>query len=729
MLQLSILIFRFISYLWPFIRNQRTDQNMNKTFLTFPFPWWYILACIAIGVLFAYVLYRRTGTDNAWTSQRKIAMFILRALSVAIICFLLLSPIIRHLNYDTQKPLIYIGIDQSQSVGHTLKDPSKLLARIDELQKTLSKEYSVETFSIGEEATPGLKEKFTSPASNLNDFFKSINENATFGQNGAVILLSDGIFNGGPSPLFEASRSKLPIYSIAVGDSLPARDLTIPNIGNNEIGFSGDKSNIQVDLQGFNLSGNSGELVLSKIENGKTKTLAHKSFSIDNKDFFETIPMEIELNSVGLQHYQVSVSHLPGEATYENNQKSFYIEVIDSKLNIDLIAASPNPDVAAIKEALLQDKNYDLKVHFLSEPIKLHPRQDLVILYQVPTINAFANTFEQLWPGIQNKKVPRLFILGSQSNIPRFNSIQDALTLNGSQLNSNDVYPEYNPRFNAFNVPPEWKMTWEKYPPLQVPFGQFSASPGMLTLLTQQIGRVNTPYPLWILGTDQSVKTGVIAGEGLWRWRMNEAKEGIKDTHFDELIKSTVRYLVARDDKRKFRIKSDEHHYSQNQQITLTAELYNDSYEPINTPQVEVTVSDQKGKKYKFLPGRNDQYYSVNIGTMPPGEYSYSGVVDFNGEKLTAVGSFEVSPLQQELFDLVADYGLMDQLAIQNNGAMISVNEIEKLPSMIATNDIIKPIINKQYKSDPLINLKWIFLLLLGLLSAEWFLRRYSGRY
>jgi hypothetical protein len=702
---------------------------MNQTFFAIPFPWWYILICLAIGVLAAYLLYRKTGTNNAWTTPRKWIMFALRALSLSIICLLLLSPVIRHLSYDTQKPLIYIGVDQSQSVGHALKDPVKVLEQLENLKDQLSKEYSVETYSIGEVANPGLQKEFNAQSSNLNDFFKTVNDNANAGQTGAMILLSDGIFNGGPSPLFEASRSKLPVYSIPVGDTTPAKDLTVPNIGHNDIGFLGDKSTIQVDLQSFNLQGSSGELVLSQIVKGKEIPIQHKNFNINTKDFFQSISMEMELNSVGTQHYQVSVTHLPGEATYDNNQKSFYIEVINSKLNIDLIAASPHPDVAAIKEALMQDKNNDLKVHFLADPIKLHPKTDLVILYQVPTINNFASAFEQIWSGIQNKKIPRLYILGSQSNIQRFNSIQDGLSLNGVQLSSNDVYPEYNPRFNAFNIPPEWKASWEKYPPLQVPFGQFSASPGMQLLMTQQIGRVNTPYPLWMIGVDNNIKTGIIAGEGLWHWRMNEAKEGIKITHFDELVKSTVRYLVARDDKRKFRVKTDEPHYTQNQQITFTAELYNDNYEPVNAPEVELTVTDQKGKKYKFIPGRNDSYYSVNIGTFPPGEYTYTGTVNYRGETLNESGSFSVSPLQQELFDLVADYGLMDQLARQSNGKLVPLTDIQKLPEMIRANEQIKPIINKQFRSDPLINLKWIFALLIALLAGEWFLRRYSGRY
>jgi hypothetical protein len=38
-------------------------------------------------------------------------------------------------------------------------------------------------------------------------------------------------------------------------------------------------------------------------------------------------------------------------------------------------------------------------------------------------------------------------------------------------------------------------------------------------------------------------------------------------------------------------------------------------------------------------------------------------------------------------------------------------------------------VIYQTNRTNPLINLKWIFALLAGLLTLEWFLRRYFGAY
>ena len=101
----------------------------------------------------------------------------------------------------------------------------------------------------------------------------------------------------------------------------------------------------------------------------------------------------------------------------------------------------------------------------------------------------------------------------------------------------------------------------------------------------------------------------------------------------------------------------------------------------------------------------------------------------FQGKELTSGGDFSVKNNDKELFDLMADFGLLRQISEDSGGRFISVNELDKLADMIKSNDAIKPIIRSDKRTDPLINLKWIFGLLAFLLSAEWALRRYLGRY
>jgi hypothetical protein len=76
-----------------------------------------------------------------------------------------------------------------------------------------------------------------------------------------------------------------------------------------------------------------------------------------------------------------------------------------------------------------------------------------------------------------------------------------------------------------------------------------------------------------------------------------------------------------------------------------------------------------------------------------------------------------------------ADHQVLYQLASQHNGAMHYLNDIDKIADEIDARNQLKPILYDTFVTEGAINLKWIFFLLLALLSAEWVTRKYLGGY
>jgi hypothetical protein len=689
-------------------------------------PWWYIALCLLTGIVFATLLYRNFNFDHPWSRWARPLLFLLRALAVAIICFLLLTPVLKHFSYEKVLPTIVIGVDQSMSVGYALGDKQKDIAqRVNDIGEKLGNDYHVLYQSIGDDIKGEISDTFNRPATNLNQFFQGINDGGGIQSLGAVVLLSDGIFNTGASPLFEASRIKAPIYTVAVGDTTPPRDLTIRNVLHNEIGFLDDISKVQVDVQAFHLEGRSAIVNISQ----SGQVIQSKPLSIQGSDFFKTVEFELPLKKAGLTKYVVQVTNLPGEATFTNNVREFYIDVINSKLNIEMIAASPHPDIAAIKSVIEKNKNYDLQIHYLYQPVKLREKIDLLILFQVPTTNSFYQAFNTLWKTIQNKPFPTLFFLGGQSDVVGFNRIQKELNISGGQGSINDVYPILQSNFLSFEVKDSWKSGILSFPPLQLPFGSFIAGVNTQILMNQRIGRVETKYPLWLIGQDGQNKVGVIAGEGLWRWKLNETAKTGKSEVFDDLLNNTMRLLATREDKRKFKLATNERTYEINNNILFSGELYNDNYELINTPEVNLSVKNTSGKEFTYILDRTEKAYKLDVGRLPAGEYTYRGRVHFQGKDLASDGSFTVKATDKEMYDLVADFGTLRQISDDSKGKFLKLADLDKLVDLIQSNDSIKPILKNNRKTDPLINIKWIFGLLALLLSTEWALRKYMGRY
>jgi hypothetical protein len=86
-----------------------------------------------------------------------------------------------------------------------------------------------------------------------------------------------------------------------------------------------------------------------------------------------------------------------------------------------------------------------------------------------------------------------------------------------------------------------------------------------------------------------------------------------------------------------------------------------------------------------------------------------------------------VAALQAELIETKAKHQLLNNIALQSGGQLFYKNQLDALEKAIEQNENIKPVIYKQNEVKELLNLKWIFFVILGLLSLEWFIRKWNG--
>ena len=88
-----------------------------------------------------------------------------------------------------------------------------------------------------------------------------------------------------------------------------------------------------------------------------------------------------------------------------------------------------------------------------------------------------------------------------------------------------------------------------------------------------------------------------------------------------------------------------------------------------------------------------------------------------------------MQPIQLEMFATTANHAVLRQLSAQYGRQTVAPAALASIAEKIKASGVIKPVLYQSTKTNPLINLKWIFLLLALLLSVEWFLRRYFGAY
>ena len=72
---------------------------------------------------------------------------------------------------------------------------------------------------------------------------------------GAMILLSDGIYNKGFNPVYAAEKLSYPIYTMGFGDTSQYRDVAINRFLSNDIAFLDDIVPVIVDVKSTDLQG------------------------------------------------------------------------------------------------------------------------------------------------------------------------------------------------------------------------------------------------------------------------------------------------------------------------------------------------------------------------------------------------------------------------------------------------------------------------------------------
>ncbi len=652
----------------------------------------------------------------------------LRFLSVLGILLLLLAPIIKNFITETQKPLIVIAEDKSQSI--TLSTPSETLEAVDNnleaLKSNLEENFDIVNINFSDDLAFADSDSIDNQTSNLSKPLEFISESYQDQNLGAIIYATDGIYNEGKNPLYSNIKTSAPLYTIPLGDTTVRRDIIVKNVLHNRIVYLNDRFSIEVDVQAYNSAGAKTDLSLYRSSNGQRQKINTQPISIDKNNFFKTFNFELDADQVGNNKYEVIVNNIPNEISTANNRRSVYIETLDARQKILLLAANTHPDIKAIKQIIDSNKNYEIEIKKAGDPATNIAGFDIIILHNLPNqkfdISNYLSDAKRL-------KKPLFFIVGAATNISQFNSAQNVINITGGNQSMNDVTALLKNSFTLFTLSDDFKSTIGKLVPLKVPFGEFKPNATSKILLEQKIGNVETAFPLLAYNDDNSHKQAVLSGEGLWRWRLMEFTDYPEQPFTKEIFLKTLQYISQKEDKRQFRAFANKNVYKENENILLDAQLYNENYEMVNIPEAFINITNSEGEKFEYTFSKNNNYYFIDAGRFPEGNYNFTATTNFNGKNLSASGRFNVQSIIKEQYDLTAKHDLLFELSEKMGGQMVYPQDLGNLATLINNNDQIKPILYQKAQSKSLLDYKWLMAIILLLLALEWFLRRYFGGY
>lgn len=681
---------------------------------------WWILPIALCSIIMGLVLYlkeiRRSENKKVFLSF----LFTLRSFSLFFIGLLLLNLVYKQVEYKVQKPIFISLLDNSSSMLNYSDSnivQSSLIKVNDQLKKRFEKDFEFQTYLIGEKVRQNDTLNFKDLSSDLSEGFDFLQDNFYNDNLGAILFVSDGNYNIGNNPLNSSERIlHTPIFTVGIGDTVTKVDHKVKNVIVNKIAFYENEFPIKVFVESNHLKGRQSKVSIYKKGRKIEEKILYYEEDLDVKE----VDFLLNAEDIGVQQYKVVLSEFKNEYSVKNNTQDFNIEVLESRNKVLFLFDSPHPDISAIKNVLNKDDKITIESNFVSEYNGDFKDVDLVIWHE-----PIFRTGVSVQKLIESSNVPVLYIFGTKTESTFINKLPIGLKVD-LRLENDDVQAIVNDNFQLFYLTDKLKTLVPLFPPLQKKFGSVELNDVNSIFLNQRVGGVVKKEPLFYFGRNSFSKFGVLYGEGIWRWKLEEYRLNKTNTFFNELIQKVTQYLLVRNNKDPFRIIIP-NQINRADEVFLRAEFYDETFKLTTKPLIHFTYIDEKGLQYKNDFSILKDSYVLPLGNMLPGRYDWEAKTTYNNELKTKKGTFVVSDIYQEDLNTKSNHNLLKEVSSNSNGRFYTLDNIDSLIVDIEKRSDITSVSYAEPKFNKFVDYIWILFLISFLFILEWFLRRRLG--
>lgn len=699
----------------------------------------------------SFFVYRRINPPVSGRLKRFLTL--LRIASLGIILFILFEPILNLSWHRVEKPIIGVLLDTSASMS--LTDEGKLRSEqakkilLSNIFQTTGKDKTLEFYQFSDQlAALPLNRldsvQFNHDGTDLTGALITLKEKNIDRYLKGVILITDGINNLGENPARYVEDYGTPIFPIAVGKPVAQKDFVITKVTTNQVTYANTRVPVDVSIQSFGFQGQRIKISLLK----GSEVIDSKDINIEKDNFETRTRLEFMPGEPGFQKYRIQIPALKDELTAINNQKSFYVKVLKSKMKILFMAGSPDPDFKFMKKNLEADPNIEIDYWVVKKNQEFYQgyfqydlnqlkQYDCLILQNFPGRNVAPQVIPILKNLIETYSTPLLFVAGngmqSQSLLPLKDFLPITLPLN--EMNEILVIPRLTAKGLAHPVTRivdnefENQQQWQDLPPIYFNLQRIQLYPGSETLVEIDpehtlIRGQQLPLPLVVIKKMGQHKTIAILGYGIWRWDLLSWGIGRSSEIFKQFLSNSVRWLITKEDNKPVRIYPDQEIYRNGQPITFTGEVYYEDYRPRDGAEIKLKVHGKQKTYEILLAGIGNGKYEGALPAIEGGDYSYEGNATYHNRHLgTDHGQFSVEDFNLEFLQTKMNETLLQQMALKTGGTYLTDSSFSSLESLMQ----FPP--RKKLESRELQLWNKLFWLIAAIifLSSEWFLRKQSG--
>ncbi len=680
-----------------------------------------LLFCVLLACAMAWLPYSGKRVKSQVGRWQRIAMMSLRFLAVMSLLVILLDLTVNRQTTEKQQPLVVLAQDNSSSMLMNADSDwvrTDYCRQLDALKQRLGKHFDVRLLAFADSVAETDGFSFDGQSTNMSSVFDYV-QNNFYGENvGAIVIASDGIVNQGADPLYKSGAFSKPVYTIALGDTLPHPDLSIDRVASNKTVYRNSRFPLMVYVKGQKVP--DGDYVLKISE--KDKIIEQRTITIKSDYSYQKELFYLEEDEVGLHQYMVQVDVPQNDVNAQNNRHNVVVNVSDDVLDVLLLQNSWHPDASAISQVLRKNQRYNLTISNVSDFDGNVGKYSLIILHQLPS---FENDIQNIVSQAKRNNIPLLVIVGGQTNLKALSGLGLGIDIKQKHSDYENAYPALNADFKWFTIDFDATQT-SIFPPLNVPYGDYGVVPTSQVLFYQRIGSVTTQMPLVYFTQTSDLKVGVICGEGIWRWRLIDYMSEKSHSVTDEIVNKTIQYLSTREKRERLVVTIDDV-IPAHRDVVAEAMLYNKSMELVNSVDVDFVVTDESGYKFKSAFQPSEMGYVLNLGRKPAGKYAYEASAKIGDETFVKKGQFVVVEESAEMNNLQADHSLLYQLATDHGGQMVPASQMDEIVQMIENDENVVPVVTAISKIFRAVDSVFVLLLSVFLLCVEWFLRKFWG--
>ena len=720
--------------------NTRVELIYNVVYL-------FLLIILSIGV--SYFLYRKTNPPIS--TFYKTALIILRGIALALIFLIFFEPIFSFNRIIHKKIKYMVLVDNSVSAGiddgkYNRKSVIKNIINeksFDSFKKNADVGYykfSSKVDKISIDDTLNFSEEGTNIGKALEYVLNQNDENNPDG----IILITDGIYNLGEDPIKSIEKSKIPTYTIGIGDSTIQKDIFIKNIVTNEITYLDSKVNVDVLIKNVGFLNEKSTITLSKGD----KVLDTKIIELPESMRENIVSLTFVANEEGMNEYKVSLMPLSGESILKNNQRSFFIKILKNKIRLILISGDPTPDYGFLVRTFSQDKDVELTTFIekkggvlFNYNNEIFPQDlskyDAVILLFYPTENSSIENIEILRQGVEKIHLPIFTIIGKNGLKSGINLLRNFMPLE-SKMIANVEFEAYvklsedameHPLMRILDLNTDNLTLWRNLPPFYYSGKSFvpKLKSKILAVIDNDrtaIVKDNQSVPFVFCSAIGERKFILINGYGFWKWDLLLKSDDKFIGIYDKFFRNAIRWLINREEERRLKIYTDKEIYNSGEEILINAQVYDDNYKPVENSEVKVVIKKGNLIFEKVLNDIRNGNYQSNLEMLEPGKYTFKGEANYFGRKIDEDdGEFSVTGFSMELLETRMRSDVLKNVSDITGGKFYTADNFEEL-----FNDL--SVKRKEFfeKFNIEIYNKWILLtIIVFILFTEWFLRKRLG--